>query len=188
MTDSPNRSIQTSLTYHYAIHKTGRNSTDKNVYYIWQAIASHWIHFKCDHTYTFRNLTHPEASHMPGLAIVQSASTEVLEGPWVWPQIFNVTCKGLPTDTSDMWNGPILHEFVADLRCTVKNESGRVYAALAIDKGVKFYRFDARAIPDKELVPLHEKGFDVSKQEDLSGVERMLNYVKDNGLQWACEV
>ena len=116
---------------------------------------------------------------MPGLAIIQSMPPEALKSPSLRPQIFTVRCKGRPAETRDWCNGISVHQFVEDLRCIVKNETGKIYAALAIHKIVRFYRFYSKATAGEELVPFHDKPFDVSKQEDLTEVESMLDYVRE---------
>ena len=119
------------------------------------------------------------------LDIIQTFRPEIHGDFSAWPQVLTVRCKDLPAGATDWWNGIIVHKFVEDLRCTVKNESGKVNAALAINKSVRIYRFDAMATPGEELISLQEGTFDVSKQEDLTAIERMLNYVMHNGLQRA---
>ncbi|PYH29139.1 uncharacterized protein BO87DRAFT_430807 [Aspergillus neoniger CBS 115656] len=108
---------------------------------------------------------------------------EALESPSLRPQIFTVRCKGRPAETRDWWHGIFVHQFVQDLRCIVKNVSGKINAPLALHKSARFYYFDAKATSGEELVPLHDKPFDVSKQEDLTEVESMLYYVIENRLQ-----
>lgn len=81
----------------------------------------------------------------------------------------------------------MVHEFVEDLRCTAKNESGKVYAASAINKSVRVYRSDAMPTPGEELISLQEGTFHVSREEDLTEIERMLNLscITDcSGLGW----
>ncbi|RAK85772.1 hypothetical protein BO79DRAFT_257921 [Aspergillus costaricaensis CBS 115574] len=104
---------------------------------------------------------------------------EVLEDPSLWPQIITVRCKGRPAETLDWWDGIFVHQFVEDLGSTVKNELGKIYAALAHHKSVRFCHFDAKATSGEELVPLHDKPLDFSKQEDLTEVESMLDYVRE---------
>ncbi|OJI85988.1 hypothetical protein ASPTUDRAFT_187412 [Aspergillus tubingensis CBS 134.48] len=104
---------------------------------------------------------------------------EALKSPSLRPQIFTVRCKGRPAETRDWCNGISVHQFVEDLRCTMKNELGKIYAALAHHKSVRFCHFDAKATSGEELVPLHDKPFDFSKQEDLTEVESMLDYVRE---------
>ena len=43
MTTASERSLKTNLAYLYPIHMTESNSTDNDIYYIWQAIALDWF-------------------------------------------------------------------------------------------------------------------------------------------------
>lgn len=124
---------------------------------------------------------------MPDATVIQieeHVSSGVDSEEFAERQILLVECKRPSQDTPLGWNDTIQGQFQDDLQQTL-NGSERLFGAVAIGTKLKFYRFDGHAGLGNYLSPLHQGTLDLSESGDLPEIERMLNYIKANGWQWA---
>jgi hypothetical protein len=159
-------------------------SFEEVVQILWQTIIIEWFPQREGYKYAFKaqmlaNDNAPDAIVIRVVAHSQNpqSSTEFTECP-----ILVVECKRPSLDTPTEWNRALKGQVLEDLYET-GNSKDRIFAALAIGKKVRFYRFDGKA--QLPLVPLHSDTIDMVDDAGLAQVEAMMDQVKQQGYQWA---
>ena len=66
-----------------------------------------------------------------------------------------------------------------------RNDSKRLFGAVAIGKKVRFYRFDGKKPYEQQIVQLDQSTFDMGTPDGIVQVEDMMNYIMENAWQWA---
>lgn len=86
--------------------------------------------------------------------------------------------RGPSHDTPSCWDGIGDSQLQDDVSETL-NDSKKLFGAVAIGNGVRFYQFNGRAGDKPSLIQLHQGTFDMDTADGIVQVEHMMNYIKE---------
>ncbi|KAK1148046.1 hypothetical protein N8T08_010681 [Aspergillus melleus] len=158
------------------------NSLEDTVQRLWEAIAGAWFPVLDGYNCRSKAATLTN-NNMPDIVVIQICVPA--HGPanrYFERCILQIECKRPSLDTPTQWDNTIKGQFLDDLVAT-SNASNRLYGAVAIGKKVQFFRFDGTQM--QSLTPLSPEPFDLTTTPGLRQLERMMDYVKSTGWQWA---
>lgn len=179
-------SLQHNIGFTNALQLLKPHSLEETVQQVWQEIVIEWFPGRYGYKWSFKAPTLAN-NNMPDVTVIEV--TAVVQNPrasqdWDERQIMVIECKCPSKDTPMNWEDTVDYQLMDDLSRTL-NFSERLFAAVAIGKKVRFYRFDGKEARDQKLVQLHQGTFDMSDSNGIAQVEDMMNYIKANAWAWA---
>ena len=174
-------SLQNNIGFRRTLQLVKPHSPEDTVQQLWQAIVSSWFPSNEGYIWGIKGSMVTEVD-MPNNTVVQvkelAQDPETSDG-WSKRLILLVECKRPASDIPVAWDNTISAQCYNGLSQT-NNNSGRLFGVVAIGRKASFYQFNGKALPDQQLVQLHQGTFDMSDPSGITEVDSMLNYIKVN--------